>query len=275
MTGQSVVEAATKPAEKSLATRVGELVAAQSSRISLVLPKGFDQARFTNLTITACKSKPQLLECLRTPRGQVSLLLSVMQAATLGLEPDTPLQEAWLLPRRIDGQQECQLSIGYVGIMKLARRSGEIKTIYAETVHENDEFDYQYGTDPKIEHKPAKGDRGDLTHVYAVARYKDDGFNFIVLDEVDVHARRAKSDSWKSEKARPYSPWTTNTEAMWRKSAIRALRPYLPLTAEAARAMDSDERTLTFDMNDPRAIVPADDSEYGGELDAPDGESGD
>ena len=259
------------PKPPSLATQVGNLIQAQSKRISLVLPKGFDETRFTNLVVTACKSKPALLECLRTPQGQVSLLLSVMQAASIGLEPDTPLQEAWLLPRKVKGVQEAQLSIGYVGLLKLARRSGEIKTIYAEVVHENDRFDYQFGTDPKIDHKPAAGERGALTHAYAVARYKDDGFNFIVLDEVAVHARRASSDSWKYDSSRPYSPWTTNTEAMWRKSAIRALRPYLPLTAEAASAIESDERVLTFGEDGSLTpVVDAESEEIAGELDAPD-----
>lgn len=218
----------------------------QVARFQAVLPRGFDITRFSNLVLTAVKTKPQLVQCFATEGGKVSLLLSVMQAAALGLEPDTPLQEAWLLPRKVKGQQECQLSIGYVGIIKLARRSGEIRTIYAECVHQADEFTWRLGTDPQIHHIPASGDRGPLTHAYAVVRYKDDGFNFVVLDEAAVNARRASSDSWRSETSRPYSPWTTNTEAMWRKSAVRALRPYLPLTAEAAQVLDRDEQVLTF-----------------------------
>ena len=232
-----------------------------SGRINAVLPRNFDPARFQNLVLSAVKTKPDLVACFGSERGRISLLLSVLQAATLGLEPDTPLQEAWLLPRKIQNVQECQLSIGYSGLIKLARRSGEIRTIYAEVVRSRDEFDWQLGTDPKIHHVPATGDRGELTHAYAVARYKDDGFNFMVLSEVDVHARRSKSDSYKSDRSRPYSPWTTNTEAMWRKSAVRALRPYLPLTAEAAQAIDRDEQTLTFGDDGTLALAAADEAE--------------
>ena len=248
-TGQTVVAATQERAGKpSIAKVVNDAIMdpRQSARFQAVLPRGFDITRFSNLVLTAVKSKPALVECFGTERGKMSLLLSVMQAATLGLEPDTPLQEAWLLPRKIKGVQECQLSIGYVGIIKLARRSGEVRTIYAETVHERDEFTWRLGTDPSVVHVPAAGSRGALTHAYAVVRYKDDGFNFVVLDEEAVNARRAQSDSWKSDGSRPYSPWTTNTEAMWRKSAVRALRPYLPLTAEAASALDTDERVMAF-----------------------------
>lgn len=269
---EAAVEKAAQPKPPSLGQLVQQTLDQQAGRFQAVLPKGFDQARFTNLVLTAVKGTPQLMDCFRTDRGRVSLLLSAMQAATLGLEPNTPLQEAWLLPRKNDGVQECQLSVGYTGLLKLARRSGEIKTIYAEVVRDRDHFLYQLGTDPKIEHVPATGDRGELTHAYAVARYKDDGFNFIVLDELAVHARRARSDSWRSEKSRPYSPWTTATEAMWRKSAIRALRPFLPLTAEAARALDTDERVLTF--GEDGSLTPVVDVDSEEVVDVPELEDG-
>jgi recombination protein RecT len=251
-----VERAGSEPKPESLAQKVERLITStdQARRFAAVLPRGFDQARFVNLVVAAVKSKPQLIECWRTDKGRISLLLAIVQSATLGLEPDTPLQEAWLLPRKIKGVQECQLSIGYVGIIKLARRSGEIKTIYAHEVYSNDEFDYSYGLNENITHRPAKGERGHLTHAYAVAHFTSGGHAMIVLDEIDVHRRRSSSDSWRNESARPFSPWVTNEAAMWRKSAIRALRPYLPLTAEVARAIESDERVLHF--GDDGSIAP-------------------
>lgn len=232
-----------------------------TARFQAVLPRGFDFARFQNLVLTAVRSKTQLIECFATEAGKVSLLLAVLQSATLGLEPDTPLQEAWLLPRKIKGVQQCQLSVGYVGLIKLARRSGEVKTIYAEVVHEADDFTWRLGTDPTIEHVPAEGDRGKLTHAYAVVRYKDDGFNFVVLSEADVHLRRAQSDSWKQDQKNGtnYSPWSQHADAMWRKSAVRALRPYLPLTAQVAQVMDRDEALIAF--TDDGTLGPITDAE--------------
>ena len=47
------------------------------------------------------------------------------------------------------------------GIIKVLHNSGLIKTICAEVVYENDLFDYELGTAPKITHKPLiTGDRG-------------------------------------------------------------------------------------------------------------------
>jgi len=78
----------------------------------------------------------------------------------------------------------------------------------------------------------------------------------VVLDRLDVERRRSKSDSWKSEKSRPYSPWTTAPEAMWRKSAVRELAKWMPKSATMAKAMANEERTLSFD--DDGTIIPID-----------------
>lgn len=245
------------PAKVSPSSVVAKAINDQAGRFQAVLPAGFDTTRYTNLVLTAVKSKPQLMECFETTAGKVSVLLSAMLAAEIGIEPDTPLQEGWLLPRRNNGRMECQLSIGYQGYLKLARQSGDIKSITAQVVYSADEFTYGFGLEEDtLVHVPAKGERGDLEYAYAVARYKDGGYNFVVLDRFDVERRRAKSDSWKSEKSRPYSPWTTAPEAMWRKSAVRELAKWMPKSATMAKAMTQEERTLSFD--DDGTIIPID-----------------
>lgn len=250
-------ESAQAPAKLTPAQIVTNAINNQAGRFTAVLPEHFNATRFTNLVLTAVKSKPQLMECFNTEAGKMSLLLAAMLAAEVGIEPDTPLQEGWLLPRRNGQRMECQLSIGYQGLIKLARQSGEIKSITAQVVHENDDFDYGFGLEgDTFHHKPAHGPRGELTHAYAIARYKDGGYNFVVLDQADVERRRAKSDSWKGEKSRAYSPWTTSTEAMWRKSAIRELAKWMPKSALMVKAMGNEERTLTFDDDGTIIAIP-------------------
>lgn len=257
MNVQQAVEQRENPAKPSVSDVVNRAIAAQMPRIQPVLPRGFDAERFGNVVLTAVKGKPDLLECFATEQGKVSLLLAVMQAATIGLEPDTPLQEAWLLPRRNQGTMEAQLSIGYRGLLKLVRRSGQVREVYAHVVRANDDFDYQLGLNRDLHHVPAVGDRGDLTHAYAVIRYTDGGIDFVVLDRHDVEQRRASSDSWRNERARPYSPWTVWPEAMWAKSALRALLRYAPLSGDVMHALNSDERVLT--ITDTGGFAPRDD----------------
>lgn len=240
-------------APSSPAQMVRVAIERQAEAFQAVLPSVVDPERFGRLVLTAIKGAPDLMECFASHQGQTSVLLAAMQAAAIGLEPNTPTQDCWLLPRRDRraGTMECQLSIGYRGYMKLARRSGNIETMFAEVVRERDHFVWRRGlAEDVFEHEPAPGtddDRGPLVAAYAVARYKSGGYSFVVLSAADVEARRAQSDSWKNERSRPYSPWTKWPSAMWRKSAIRALVPYLDLSADVERAMSSDEARISID----------------------------
>ena len=263
--------ARTEDRPKSLAVQVRETIDAQGQAFAQVLPDTVDPDRFARLVLTAVKATPQLMDCFQTRDGQTSVLLAAMKAAAIGLEPNTELQHAWILPRRRkEGNQyitEAQLSIGYRGYLELARRSGDIKDVYAEVVREGDDFQVSYGLHRDLHHKPAPADqRGELTHAYAVAHFMTGGFAFVVLDREEVEARRDRSDSYRSDKARPYSPWTTSETAMWRKSAIRALVPYLPLSAEVQRDVAADGRRLRLD---DEAGVVIDTDEIGDDVSLP------
>lgn len=240
-----------QPAQVSPATLVRQVIDRQSDSFRTVLPSVVDPDRFARLVLTAVKSTPDLMRCFDTTQGQTSVLVAAMQAAAIGLEPNTATQDCWLLPRRNKGVWEGELSIGYRGYLKLARRSGTIKTVFAEVVREADEFSWSRGLEAdELHHRPFEGppdQRGELTHAYAVARYTSGGYSFIVLNRADVEARRAMSDSWKSERGRAYSPWVKWPEAMWRKSALRALVPFMELSADVERMVASDEAQLVLD----------------------------
>jgi recombination protein RecT len=251
---EAQTEARKQPSLAQVATDRIEKVA---PRFQAVLPRGWDMDRFKNLVLTCVKREPNLIKCFNTAQGEASLIVAALQCAAIGLEPNTPLKEASLVPRKNKGVEECQLMIEYRGLIKLARRSGEISTITAEVVRERDEFRYSMGLDPTLHHVRYDGeeDPGELTHCYAVCVFKDGGEQFVVLSRREVYTEhRAKSDSWRNEAKRQFSPWTQFEPAMWRKTAVRALEPFLPLTAEAAVGFDSDERTLIVDDG---VIVPA------------------
>jgi recombination protein RecT len=225
--------------------------------MAAVLPAGFDPDRFSRLVITSVKQTPKLMECFATDAGTMSVMLAAMQLATVGLEPNTATQEAWLTPRKNKGVWEAQATIGYRGYLKLARRSGEIKTVFGDVVREGDHFKYARGIDQDVfEHTPA-GDNDDapLTHAYAVVRYMNGGSDFVVLSRKEVERHRAMSDSYRNESARPYSPWVQWEPDMWAKTAIRVLARRMPMSAEAARAVNTDERSLSLDEDS--GIIPA------------------
>ena len=76
----------------------------------------------------------------------MSFIAALMNAAQLGLEPNTPLGQAYLIPYKNKGILECQFQIGYKGMIDLAYRTGQVQMIQAQIVREHDFFEYQYGS---------------------------------------------------------------------------------------------------------------------------------
>ena len=200
--------------------------------IEKALPKHMDADRMARIALTTIRTNPKLLEC-----SVPSLLGAVMQAAQLGLEPGL-IGHCYLVPFKNNktGQSEVQFIIGYKGMIDLARRSGQIENIYAHAVYSNDEFDYELGLEPKLKHKPyMNGDRGEFIGVYAVAHFKGGGYQFEFMPKEEIEKRRKRS------KAANAGPWVTDYEEMAKKTVIRHMWKYLPISIEIQQQAAQDE----------------------------------
>jgi recombination protein RecT len=151
---------------------------------------------------------------------------------------------------------EVTFILGYTGLIELARRSGSILTVNARAVYEADSFDVEYGLDERLEHKPNLDvdDRGELRYVYSVAKYVGGGHNFVVLSRADVEKYRQRS------KASEHGPWVTDYSAMALKTAVRRLRPFLPMSIEMKTAFAADETARLYSGEDDGVVdvAPAD-----------------
>ena len=224
--------------------------------IAKALPTVITPERFTRMVLTALSTDKKLELC--TPQ---SFLGAMMTAAQLGLEPNTPLGQAYLIPYKNKGVLECQFQIGYKGLIDLAYRSGEVEIIQAQVVYENDEFDYELGLDPKLKHKPAKENRGNPIYYYAIFKTKSGGYGFEVMSihDIKVHAKKY-SQSYSSE----YSPWQKNFDEMAKKTVLKRVLKYAPLKSDFVRAIAVDE-TVKKEISDDMYTVPAvelDETEY-------------
>lgn len=213
--------------------------------IKKALPSVITPERFTRIVLSALSTNPKLAET--TPQ---SFLGAMMTAAQLGLEPNTPLGQAYLIPFRNHGVMECQFQLGYKGLIDLAYRSGEVSVIQAQVVYENDEFSYAFGLEPSLKHIPTTGDRGKPSHVYAVFRTKDGGYGFEVMsmDDVRAHAK-------KFSKAYGNGPWQTNFEEMAKKTVLKKVLKYAPLKSDFVRGVAQDE-TVKTDISEDMYSVP-------------------
>lgn len=213
-----------------------------------VAPKHITKERIVKLALVAASRQPKLFEC--TPQ---SFLQSVMKSAELGLDCVGTLGQGYLVPY-YNGKIkafECQFIVGYQGLIELARRSGNISRIESRVVYEKDEFVVEYGLEPKLIHKPyLGGDRGKIVCVYAIAELKDGSrqVEVMTLDEVERIRDRSK--------AKDGGPWVTDFAEMARKTVIRRLAKYLPLSPELAKAIETDDQQ--FDYHNAPLDVAAD-----------------
>ncbi len=220
----------------------------QKNEIAAALPKGMTAEQFTRHALTTIRNNRQLAEC-----DPLTIIGGLMQAAGLGLDIDAR-GLAYLVPYK----GKAQFILGYRGIVALAWRSGQLKSIEARKVCENDEFSYEYGLAPQLHHVPALSNRGKAICYYGVAHFKDGGYYFVVLgmDEIEAHRRRSASANSS------ITPWKSDFDSMAAKTCIRVMAPFLPLSVEEARTIAGDERAVTFSVPEPHPGDVNDTADY-------------
>ena len=183
---------------------IADMIKVMEPQIKKALPEVITPERFTRMALSALNTTPKLNEC--TP---MSFLAALMNAAQLGLEPNTPLGQAFLIPYNNKGEMECQFQLGYKGLIDLSYRNPNMQIITAHTVYENDEFEYELGLNPCLNHRPTLGDRGEIRLFYGLFKLTNGGFGFEVMSKTAM-------DDFAKEYSKAFdssfSPWRTNYE---------------------------------------------------------------
>ena len=231
-------------------------IKSMEGEIKKALPSVITPERFTRMVLSAISTNPQLGSC--TPQ---SFLGAMMSAAQLGLEPNTPLGQAYILPYKNKGTLEAQFQLGYKGLIDLAYRSGDVEVVQAHIVYENDTFECEFGLEPKLTHVPADTNRGKAVKVYAMFKTKAGGYGFEVMsmDDVKNHAQKYSKSFGSS-----FSPWSTNFEEMAKKTVLKRCLKYAPLKSDFVRGVVQDgaiKNEISEDMYEvPNVVI--DEGEY-------------
>ena len=215
-----------KPLKSYDAGQWSEILEAQVHEWGKVVPAYVGKrfaAGLSRLALTTLKTDSKLLDCSTS-----SILLSLMHAAELGYEINTPRKHAYLVPFK----GECMLMPGFQGLAQSAMRSGVVQYIETSIVYEGDEFSYERGLTPKLYHKPQIEEQpiSAATHVYAIARMKGmppELHKFEVLPR--KYVERIKKSALKKA-AKRYTCWgdPDMEPEMWKKTAVRYLCKLLP-----------------------------------------------
>lgn len=198
------------------------------TQIAEALPSHCSADRFMRIAATCIRRVPKLAQC-----DQTSFFNALLSLSQLGLEPDG--RNAHLIPFNNNKAQivECQLIVDYKGYVELAMRSGQIASIHADVVCEEDEFEYDMGqvTRHKINwRKP----RGAVYAVYCRIQFKDGAVKCETMSANDVERIRKRSRAGNS------GPWVTDWEEMAKKTVFRRATKWISLSAEFRDALDKD-----------------------------------
>jgi recombination protein RecT len=198
-----------------------------------LVPSHVNPDQWIRLAVGAIRGNRDLEQAAQNDVGV--FLRELKTAARLGLEPGT--EQFYLTPRKSKahgGRKIIKGIVGYQGFIELIYRAGAVSSVVVEAVRQRDTFRYVIGRDERPVHDVDwfAGDRGDLVGVYAYAVMKDGATSkVVILNRAQVMRAKAKSDGRNSE----YSPWNTDEEAMWLKTAARRLAKWVPTSAEFMR----------------------------------------
>lgn len=247
----------------------------------------FTPDRFLRLAVNAVKRAPLLAQC-----DASTVLGAFMTSAALGLEPNTVLQQAFLIPYKKnvpvrkgsktewETRYECNFQIGARGFVTLAHRSPHVSSLQSEAIHENDVFDHMIGTETFLRYKKSLKERGDLIGSFCFTKLASGIEMATVLPLDEIMKIRGRSETYNAlsralleaqagddvraiEKARQKldeTPWVMWADDMAAKSATKKHCKQLPLSpgdalSVAANLDGDDGRTIDMaSMTDPDIV---------------------
>lgn len=222
--------------------------------ISRSLPQHISPARFERVVVTSVANNDRLRAA-----DPVKVVNAAAKIAALGLLTDPHLGEAYLVP---DFRGDVQARIGYRGLIKLARQSGQISSIYAHEVCENDHIDCVLGDSKRLDHRPKLfGDRGQVVGYYAVFKTKDGDTDFEPMTIDQINEIRDRSDGWKAFRAGKIkdTPWASSYDEMAKKTAIRRLLKRAPASPELEEVLrlENEEDSREYSGRGLKDVTPA------------------
>ena len=226
-----------KPAApaQSAAPTLMQFLSLRRKHLEDVLPRSsaLTVDKLIKLTILAANKTPGLHACTME-----SVFQCLLTCAELGLDPSGVTGQAYLIPYKDKKRNVtiCTLILGYKGLIDLARRGGTLKQIETHIVHERDVFRLRFGLDPLLEHEPClDGDPGKPRLVYCVAQLDDGAKHVEVMTVSEIDRIKTRKHNWAD------GPWATDWGEMARKTVARRACKWLPMSTEAARAIERDE----------------------------------
>lgn len=247
-------------APNSLKNSVKKMLDELQPAIKQALPKMLNFDRFVRIALSAILPEPKLLKCT-----QNSLVSALLTAAQLGLEVNTPLGQAWLIPYA----DKCQFQLGYKGLIDLVYRNPDIQAVQAHAVYDEDDFEFEYGLSAFLRHRPNlnRSENSKPICFYGLWKSQNNGFDFAVMSVKEILTIRETSKSYKRDKEK--SIWGQFFNEMAKKTVLKRALRYAPLKIESVPKALLCDGTIKDEISQDMANVPALDCDNAPELETP------
>lgn len=190
---------------------------AKLKKNAAALPMGFNSLRFSQNAMTVLKD----LDLSKMQGKEFEIVTCLMQGAFLGL--DFILKDCYIIP--YGGTPQFMTS--YLGAKKLCYNYSvrKIKNIYAQLVHEGDNFEPKI-IDNKtfINFTPKPFNDSKIVGVFAVVEYEDGTVNMETMSIKEVEATRVNFSKMAQGKA-----WKNSYGEMCKKTILHRLCKHIQL----------------------------------------------
>ena len=222
-------EVAVQSTGNTIASYLGNEAVQKS--IAKVISNQKDQERFITSIVSAVQANPSLAKCTNS-----SILSAALLGEALQLPPSPQLGYCYLVgyknKKKVGNQwvevEEASFQIGWKGQIQLAIRSGQYKSIVVNEIKEG-EIDYNPITEEIDLHpimNPTERERAKTIGYYAAFELVS-GFKkemFAPIEKIQAHAKQySKSYRYDLNSGKKSSVWSTNFDAMAKKTMIRML----------------------------------------------------
>lgn len=237
-----------------MATEISKYLKQDNIMQQLSETLGRNSAPLVTSALTAVANNYQLKDA--TP---VSLYTSLMKAAALNLTVDPNLGFAYLVPYKRNFKEngqwvnvtEAQLQIGYKGLVQLALRSGQIKSVNTGTIYESEFKGYnkitgEFTIDETI---IPDEDNDEVAGYFAYVQLVNGGEvkQFSRKKQIEHFAKKySKAYSYDLDNNKKSSPWSTEFNAMAEKTVLKQVLKFVPMSLEMQEAVSVDENDMKW-----------------------------
>lgn len=237
-----------------MATEISKYLKQDNIMQQLSETLGRNSAPLVTSALTAIANNYQLKDA--TP---VSVLTALMKAAALNLTVDPNLGFAYLVPYKRNFKEngqwvnvtEAQLQIGYKGLVQLALRSGQIKSVNTGTIYESEFKGYnkitgEFTIDETI---IPDEDKDEVAGYFAYVQLVNGGEvkKFSRKKQIEHFAKKySKAYSYDLDNNKKSSPWSTEFNAMAEKTVLKQVLKFVPMSLEMQEAVSVDENDMKW-----------------------------